>query len=47
LESTGKPAFSIGRIPPTPGLVDQYFNGEIAASLTPLVHGTMAATGKR
>ena len=26
LESMGKPVFSIGRIPPTPGLVDQYFN---------------------
>src|SRR5579871_2909429 len=26
LESMGKPEFSIGRIPPTPGLVDQYFN---------------------
>ncbi|MBX9602680.1 MAG: manganese catalase family protein [Bryobacteraceae bacterium] len=26
LESLGKPAFSIGRIPPTPRLVDQYFN---------------------
>ena len=26
LESLRKPAFSIGRIPPTPGLVDQYFN---------------------
>lgn len=26
LESLGKPAFSIGRIPPTRGLVDQYFN---------------------
>src|SRR6476620_4139929 len=26
LESMGKPAFSIGRIPPTTGLVDQYFN---------------------
>src|SRR6266404_1278317 len=26
LESLGKPALSIGRIPPTPGLVDQYFN---------------------
>src|ERR1700750_82975 len=25
LESIGKPAFSIGQIPPTPGLVDQYF----------------------
>jgi Mn-containing catalase len=26
LESLGKPAFSIGRIPPTPHLVNQYFN---------------------
>lgn len=26
LESLGKPVFSIGTIPPTPGLVDQYFN---------------------
>jgi len=26
LESLGKPVFSIGRIPPTPGLVNQYFN---------------------
>ena len=26
LESLGKPPFSIGQIPPTPGLVDQYFN---------------------
>jgi Mn-containing catalase len=26
LESMGKPPFSIGRIPPTPRLVDQYFN---------------------
>jgi Mn-containing catalase len=26
LESMGKPKFSIGRIPPTPDLVDQYFN---------------------
>src|SRR5678815_4837536 len=26
LESMGKPAFSIGRIPATPGLVDQFFN---------------------
>jgi Mn-containing catalase len=26
LESMGKPAFSIGKIPPTPGLVDQFFN---------------------
>ena len=26
LESMGKPRFTIGKIPPTPGLVDQYFN---------------------
>jgi Mn-containing catalase len=26
LDSLGKPALSIGLIPPTPGLVDQYFN---------------------
>ena len=26
LDSMGKPPFSIGHIPPTPGLVDQYFN---------------------
>lgn len=26
LESLGKPAFSIGYKPPTPGLVDQFFN---------------------
>src|ERR687883_450086 len=26
LESMNKPRFMIGRIPPTPGLVDQYFN---------------------
>ena len=26
LESLGKPAFSIGNIPPTEGVVDQYFN---------------------
>lgn len=26
LESLKKPAFSIGRLPPTPGLVDQFFN---------------------
>jgi Mn-containing catalase len=26
LESLGKPRFSIGAIPPTPGLVDQFFN---------------------
>jgi Mn-containing catalase len=26
LESLGKPIYSIGKIPPTPGIVDQYFN---------------------
>lgn len=26
LESMGKPTFSIGKLPPTPGIVDQYFN---------------------
>ncbi len=26
LESMGRPAFSIGKIPPTPGVVDQFFN---------------------
>jgi len=26
LESLGKPTFSIGKLPPTPGIVDQYFN---------------------
>src|SRR3954471_10878692 len=31
LESMGKPAFSIGRIPPTPGLVDQFFNDSTGA----------------
>jgi Mn-containing catalase len=31
LESLGKPRFSIGRIPPTPGLVDQFFNDSTGA----------------
>ena len=31
LESLGKPQFSIGRIPPTPGLVDQFFNDSTGA----------------
>jgi Mn-containing catalase len=31
LESMQKPAFSIGRIPPTPGLVNQYFNDSTGA----------------
>ena len=31
LESMGKPKFSIGRIAPTPGLVDQFFNDSTGA----------------
>ena len=31
LESMAKPAFSIGRIAPTPGLVDQFFNDSTGA----------------
>src|SRR3981081_895189 len=31
LESMSKPAFSIGRIAPTPGLVDQFFNDSTGA----------------
>ena len=31
LESMGKPRFSIGRIPPTPGLVNQFFNDSTGA----------------
>src|ERR1700687_3772917 len=31
LESLGKPAFSIGRVAPTPGLVNQYFNDSTGA----------------
>jgi len=31
LETMGKPRFMIGRIPPTPGLVDQFFNDSTGA----------------
>ena len=31
LESMGKPRFSIGKLPPTPGLVDQFFNDSTGA----------------
>jgi Mn-containing catalase len=31
LESLGKPRFSIGKIPPTPGLVNQFFNDSTGA----------------
>ena len=49
LESMGKPAFSIGRIPPTPGLVDQFFNDSTGegddGEIEPAVRGTRAASG--
>ena len=32
LESLGKPSLSIGRLPPTPGVVDQYFNDSTGVS---------------
>jgi len=32
LDSLGKPPLSVGLIPPTPGLVDQYFNDSTGAS---------------
>jgi Mn-containing catalase len=32
LESLGKPTFSIGKIPPTPELVNQYFNDSTGVS---------------
>ena len=41
LESLGKDAFSIGEIPPTPGLVDEYFNDSTGEG----DDGEMDATG--
>lgn len=41
LESMAKPAFSIGRIAPTPGLVDQYFNDSTGSG----DHGEIDARG--
>jgi Mn-containing catalase len=41
LESMGKPALSIGRIAPTPGLVDQYFNVSTGSG----EHGEIDARG--
>ena len=41
LESMGKPAFTIGRIAPTPGLVDQFFNDSTGAG----DHGEIDARG--
>ena len=32
LESMEKPSFAVGIIEPTPGLVDQYFNGSTGES---------------
>src|SRR5688572_14344548 len=41
LESMGKPALSIGRIAPTPGLVDQFFNVSTGSG----EHGEIDARG--
>jgi len=41
LESLGKPSFSIGRIAPTPGLVDQFFNDSTGTG----DHGEIDARG--
>ncbi len=41
LESMNKPAFTIGKIPPTPKLVDQYFNDSTGEG----DHGEVDATG--
>lgn len=41
LESLGKGAFSIGKVPPTPGLVDKYFNDSTGEG----DHGEMDARG--
>src|ERR1700726_5192256 len=43
LESMGKPAFSIGRVAPTPGLVNQYFNDSTGAG----DHGDIDTRGPR
>ncbi len=49
LESSGKDRFSIGKIPPTPGLVDETSTTQrawaIKAKPTLAVHGTRAASG--
>jgi len=42
LESMGKPAFSIGRVAPTPGLVNQYFNDSTGAG----DHGEIDTRGR-
>ncbi len=41
LESLGKPPFTIGRIPPTPGIVDRYYNNSTGEG----DHGEIDATG--
>src|ERR1700726_3459035 len=43
LDSLGKPAFSIGRVAPTPGLVNQYFNDSTGAG----DHGDIDTRGPR
>ena len=49
LESMKKPAFTIGKIAPTPGLVNQFFNDSTGratkAKSTPAGPGMRAATG--
>ena len=50
LESLGKDRFSIGSIPPTPGLVNQYFDDSTGmgneANRMHVVRGTRAETGR-
>jgi Mn-containing catalase len=45
LESMGKPAFSIGKIAPTPKLVDQFFNDSTVRAIT--ARSTPGAPGMR
>ncbi len=49
LESMNKPPFSIGKIPPTPGLVDQFFNDSTGqaktARSTPVARGIRGNAG--
>ena len=45
LDSMSKPAFSVGRIAPTPGLVNQFFNDSTGPAVT--ARSTHAALGTR
>jgi hypothetical protein len=49
LDSLSKSAFSVGRIAPTPGLVNQFFNDSTGTGdhgeIDTAVHGTRAAIG--